>query len=47
MYFRHLDKALKSHFQKRKEVLVLLGARQVGKTTILKKNFSFGFLSFS
>jgi hypothetical protein len=43
MYFRYLDKALKSHFQKRKEVLVLLGARQVGKTTILKKIFPSAF----
>ncbi|MCS6956732.1 MAG: ATP-binding protein [Patescibacteria group bacterium] len=39
MYYRHLEKKLKSHFQKRKEVLILLGARQVGKTTILKKVF--------
>jgi predicted AAA+ superfamily ATPase len=43
MYFRHLYKALKSHFQKRKEVLVLLGARQIGKTTILKKIFPSAF----
>ncbi|MFN4212959.1 MAG: ATP-binding protein [Microgenomates group bacterium] len=39
MYFRHLDRAIRSHFQKRKEVLILLGARQVGKTTLLKKLF--------
>ena len=37
MYFRHLDNKLIDHFQNRKEVLILLGARQVGKTTILKK----------
>jgi len=43
MYFRHLDGVLKNHFKKRKEVLVLLGARQVGKTTILKKIFPYAF----
>lgn len=36
---RHLDLALERHFKTYKEVLVLLGARQVGKTTILKKIF--------
>lgn len=36
---RFLDSKLEAHFQKYKEVLVLLGARQVGKTTILKKIF--------
>ena len=39
MIIRHLDQALASHFAKYKEVLVLLGARQVGKTTILKRTF--------
>lgn len=39
MVIRHLDQALASHFAKYKEVLVLLGARQVGKTTILKRIF--------
>jgi len=39
MIIRHLDQALASHFAKYKEVLVLLGARQVGKTTILKRIF--------
>ena len=39
MIVRHLDEALASHFVKYKEVLVLLGARQVGKTTILKRIF--------
>jgi len=43
MYFRHLDKVLKNHFKKRREILVLLGARQVGKTTILKKIFPSAF----
>ncbi len=36
---RQLDSALERHFKDYKEVLVLLGARQVGKTTILKKIF--------
>ncbi|KKS33053.1 MAG: hypothetical protein UU93_C0003G0061 [Candidatus Amesbacteria bacterium GW2011_GWA2_42_12] len=39
MYIRHLDKVLSEHFRKYKEVLVLLGARQVGKTTIIKRIF--------
>lgn len=39
MIVRHLDQALISHFSIYKEVLVLLGARQVGKTTILKRIF--------
>jgi len=39
MYFRHLDRQLKYHFDRRKEILILLGARQVGKTTIAKKLF--------
>lgn len=39
MHTRHLDQALTNHFTKYKEVLVLLGARQVGKTTILKRIF--------
>lgn len=46
MYFRHLDQAIRSHFQKRKEVLILLGARQVGKTTLLKKLFPEAFYLF-
>jgi uncharacterized protein len=37
---RHLDAQLKNHFQKYKQAIVLLGARQTGKTTILKKIFS-------
>lgn len=39
MIVRHLDKTLASHFDKYKETLVLLGARQVGKTTILNRIF--------
>lgn len=39
MLIRHLDQALAGHFSKYNEVLVLLGARQVGKTTILKRIF--------
>lgn len=39
MIIRHLDQTLVNHFNKYKEVLVLLGARQVGKTTILKRIF--------
>lgn len=39
MIVRHLDYALQNHFQKYKEVLVLLGARQVGKTTLVKRVF--------
>lgn len=36
---RHLDKALIAHVQSLKEVLILLGARQVGKTTMLRRLF--------
>lgn len=36
---RHIDDQLKNHFKKYKQALILLGARQVGKTTILKKTF--------
>ncbi len=39
MLTRHLDRALSEHLGKYKEVLVLLGARQVGKTTIIKRIF--------
>lgn len=39
MIARLLDSALQKHFTTYKEVLVLLGARQVGKTTILKRIF--------
>lgn len=36
---RHLDTVLVTHIQTLKEVLILLGARQVGKTTILHRLF--------
>lgn len=39
MKARHLDQQIATHFDTFKEVLVLLGARQVGKTTILNKIF--------
>lgn len=39
MIVRHLDKNLAEHFEKYKEVLVVLGARQVGKTTLVKRVF--------
>lgn len=39
MNLRHLDKVLVGHLADRREILVLLGARQVGKTTILKRLF--------
>lgn len=39
MQFRHLDEDIRTHFEKYRQILVLLGARQVGKTTILKKIF--------
>jgi len=36
---RHLDSVINKHFSKYKQVLILLGSRQVGKTTIVKKLF--------
>src|SRR3989338_10271044 len=36
---RHLEDSIKSHFNSYKEILILLGARQVGKTTLLKRIF--------
>lgn len=36
---RHLDRILLAHVQELREAVVLLGARQVGKTTILRKLF--------
>lgn len=39
MHIRHLDHQLKNHFNTYKQALVLLGARQVGKTTLLKRIF--------
>lgn len=38
-YKRHLDKAIERHFKKYRQVLILLGARQVGKTTLLQRVF--------
>ncbi len=39
---RHLDSKISRHFEKYKQVLVLLGSRQVGKTTLVKKIFPKG-----
>lgn len=39
---RHLDFEISQHFKKYKQVLILLGSRQVGKTTIVKKIFPRG-----
>jgi len=36
---RHIDKVILKHFAQYKEILILLGARQVGKTTLLKRLF--------
>lgn len=36
---RHLDTKISQHFKKYKQVLILLGSRQVGKTTLFKKIF--------
>lgn len=36
---RHVDKVIIEHFNQNKEILILLGARQVGKTTLLKRLF--------
>lgn len=36
---RHIDKELANHFKIYKQALVLMGARQTGKTTVLKKIF--------
>lgn len=38
-YTRHMDMRLSEHIRSLKEAIVLLGARQVGKTTLLKKLF--------
>jgi len=34
---RHIDNTIKSHFDNNRQILLLLGARQVGKTTLLKR----------
>jgi predicted AAA+ superfamily ATPase len=39
---RHLDFKIGKHFEKYKQVLILLGSRQVGKTTLVKKIFPKG-----
>lgn len=39
---RHLDIKISRHFKKYQQVLILLGSRQVGKTTIVKKIFPAG-----
>jgi len=39
---RHLDEKIKQHFKKYKQILILLGSRQVGKTTLVKKIFPQG-----
>lgn len=36
---RHLDNKISQHFNKYKQILILLGSRQVGKTTIVKRIF--------
>jgi hypothetical protein len=36
---RHLDKLVQEHFKKYKEILILLGSRQSGKTTLIQKIF--------
>lgn len=36
---RHLEITLKKHFEKYKQVLILLGSRQVGKTTLVRRLF--------
>ncbi len=36
---RLLEKNLKQHFEKYNQAIILLGARQVGKTTLLRKLF--------
>lgn len=42
-YTRHLDPNIVNHFNTYREVMILLGARQVGKTTILQKLFPKAF----
>lgn len=39
MYERHLETALRHHFSTYQQAIVLLGARQIGKTTLLKRLF--------
>lgn len=39
LYIRHIDDPLRAHFTKRREILVLLGSRHTGKTTLVKRLF--------
>ncbi len=39
MYKRLIDKQVLAHFERYKEVLVLLGSRQSGKTTLVQRLF--------
>lgn len=39
MLIRQIDGQIKGHFKKYKEILILFGSRQVGKTTLLKRLF--------
>lgn len=39
MYIRHSESTLSNHFKTYKQAIVLLGARQIGKTTLLKNLF--------
>jgi uncharacterized protein len=36
---RHIDSQIQAHFKEGNQILLLLGARQVGKTTLLKRMF--------
>ena len=36
---RYIDSKLQSHFTHGRQIMLLLGARQVGKTTLLKRLF--------
>ncbi len=38
-YTRHIDDMISSHFKKYKEILILLGSRQCGKTTLVRRIF--------
>ena len=45
---RALDMELQEHFNKYKQAIILLGARQVGKTTLLKlKTYFSGYTLFT
>ncbi|OGK15874.1 hypothetical protein A2690_04435 [Candidatus Roizmanbacteria bacterium RIFCSPHIGHO2_01_FULL_39_12b] len=39
-YFRHIQPSIIDHFKKYKEIIILLGPRQAGKTTLVKNCFS-------